>query len=479
MLRLSKAIIAIVAVLALNPISGCSQGDSLEQISERGELVVVSRNGPATFFRDRNGYTGFEHLLARRLADHLGVELKMVSAFSFDALTERLERSEADIAAPGLLLASSLAQSFVQSPAYSFTTPQVVYRAGDFRPRKLADLQQLQVVVMEGSHHGELLQQLAQAQQQQINWKSVEAVDGLDLLAMVEAGEADLAVVDSHEFQVQQSLVPQVRVAFSLADPNPLYWLLPSEPDQSRLIAEIEVMLAELDAGGEMARMREHQFGHTDGVSRIGSYTFSRNMRRKLPKYQQLIEQVAGEYQMDPHLLAAIAYQESHWNPRARSPTGVRGMMMLTQATARELGVDNRLDPEQSLRGGARYFKNIKRRLPGDIYEPDRTWLALAAYNVGMGHLEDARVLTQRQGGDPHLWTDIRQRLPLLQQSKYYKTLRYGYARGSEPVTYVQNIRHYQNILKWQGIANDRPLPPIEVEPLLPDVLTGTSLNAL
>ena len=234
-----------------------------------------------------------------------------------------------------------------------------------------------------------------------------------------------------------------------------------------------------LQADGTLERLREEHFGHTDGISRISSHTFKRNMRRGLPPYRELIQKVAAEYQLDWHLLAAIAYQESHWNPVAESPTGVRGMMMLTLPTAAEMGVENRLDPAESLRGGARYLKNIKRRLPNDIYDPDRTWLALAAYNIGMGHLEDARVITERRGGDPHLWQDVMESLPLLQKSKYFQNTRYGYARGLEAVTYVQNIRHYYSILQWQDIADNKPLPPIAAEDHLPTEMVGLELKAL
>ena len=211
----------------------------------------------------------------------------------------------------------------------------------------------------------------------------------------------------------------------------------------------------------------------------MGSHTFNRNMRKTLPNYQALIQQVADEYQLDWHLLAAIAYQESHWNPLATSPTGVRGMMMLTLPTARELGVENRLDPLQSLRGGARYLKNIKRRLPQRIAEPDLTWFALAAYNIGMGHLEDARVITQRLGANPDVWVDVMAHLPYLQKSKYYKTVRHGFARGTEPVTYVQNIRHYYSILEWQDIAQNRPLPPIKPDNYLPTPVRGIQFIAI
>ena len=152
---------------------------------------------------------------------------------------------------------------------------------------------------------------------------------------------------------------------------------------------------------------------------------------------------------------------------------------MLTLNTAREMGVENRLDSLQSLRGGARYLKKIKRLLPNDIAEPDRTWFTLAAYNIGRGHLEDARVLTEQQGGDPHLWADLKARLPLLQKSQYYRSTRHGYARGSEPVTYVKNIRHYYGILAWRDINKNQPLPPIETEQYVPAMLKATDLSAL
>ncbi|MFV0514095.1 MAG: transglycosylase SLT domain-containing protein, partial [Jhaorihella sp.] len=176
---------------------------------------------------------------------------------------------------------------------------------------------------------------------------------------------------------------------------------------------------------------------------------------------------------------AAVAYQESHWNPKATSPTGVRGMMMLTIPTARELGVKNRLDPLQSLRGGARYLKDIRRRLSSKIAEPDRTWMALAAYNIGIGHLEDARVLTQKQGGDPNQWTAVLERLPLLQKRQFYRDTRYGYARGQEAATYVQNIRHYYSVLQWQASPVDQWSPPINPADYLPAALRGTSFRAL
>ena len=144
-----------------------------------------------------------------------------------------------------------------------------------------------------------------------------------------------------------------------------------------------------------------------------------------------------------------MGYQESHWRANAVSPTGVRGLMMLTHATAKQLGVRDRTNPKQSILGGARYLQSLIRRLPERISGEDRLWLAIASYNVGMGHVEDARVLTERQGSNPNLWHQVKRRLPLLRQKRYYRTLKYGYARGNEPVTYVDNIRYYYDMLTW------------------------------
>jgi len=477
--KLSTALRILFALSLSLLLVGCSNSDSLGRIVERGQLIVVSRNGPATYFQDKEGDAGFEHILATKLAQQLAVELVMQPAFSLNDMFNQLQRSEVDVAAPGLVITRLRGEQFTASRPYATTVPQAIYRAGTFRPRSAADLVGMRIAVISGSNHADLLQNFKHAGNTELEWQEVSDIDTMDLLALIEQDNADIAILDSHEFRVQQSLFPRLRVAFDIAPEQQLTWLLPPSADHQRLLEVIDQLLLTLELDGTMDQLREQQFGHTKGVSRVGSHTFSLNMRKTFPKYRQMIERVAAEYQLDPHLLAAISYQESHWNPRAVSPTGVRGMMMLTLTTARELGIDNRLDSLQSLRGGARYFKDIKRRLPGDIDDPDRTWFALAAYNIGMGHLEDARVLTERQGGDPHLWPEVMQRLPLLQQSKYYKTLRYGYARGSEPVTYVQNIRHYRNILKWQGISRDRPLPPIDVEPLVPDRLREIELLAL
>ena len=174
---------------------------------------------------------------------------------------------------------------------------------------------------------------------------------------------------------------------------------------------------------------------------------FLRHVRDRLPALRDHFKEAGLFYSADWRLLAAIGYQESHWRADAVSPTGVRGIMMLTRATARQVGVTDRLDPRQSIDGGTRYIRQIKAKIPRRIEEPDRTWLALAAYNVGFGHLEDARILTQRAGRDPDRWSDVKQYLPLLADPAWHKLTRHGFARGHEPVRYVENVRRYHDTL--------------------------------
>lgn len=203
-------------------------------------------------------------------------------------------------------------------------------------------------------------------------------------------------------------------------------------------------------------------FAHLEAMQNGGNHLFAQRIETRLPRYKGLMQSAAQNHGLDWPLVAAMSYQESFWNPDATSPTGVRGLMMLTQETARELAVQDRLDPRESIHGGARYFAQLRERLPASVREPDRTWMALAAYNMGMSHLEDARVLTEHLGKNPNQWADLKQQLPLLQQSRYYHYLPNGYARGKEAVAYVERIRQYRTILTWRHHMEHHGLAAIQ-----------------
>ncbi|EED32597.1 lytic transglycosylase, catalytic [gamma proteobacterium NOR5-3] len=479
MMTRSLALLPVLALLsALLP--GCGeQSKTTEAIKERGELRFITRNSPTTYYLGRSGPRGFEYDLASLLAEELGVDLVVTTAFSLDELFNALERGEADIAGAGLTLTETRRQRFANTRSYARQTPQLIYKVGRKKPRKIEDLADQTVTVLAHSSHEELLETLRAQGLDWLEWQTVEGSDTGELLTRVNADRSDLAIVNSRDFFIQQNLVPRLEVAFDLASEEDIVWYLPRSAKDTALLDAINEFLQRRQSDDSIAQIERRYFDRDEDISRVDSQTFVGKVRRDLASYQQLIEIVAQEQKIPWELLAAISYQESHWDPTATSRTGVRGMMMLTLATAEEMDVDDRTDPAQSLRGGARYFKKLRRRLPDDILEPDRSWLALAAYNIGMGHLEDARVLTQRRGGDPHLWSDIMDTLPLLEEPEHYRTLRYGYARGLEAVRYVQNIRHYYNILRWQTARAERPEAPRDTDPLVPQYLRNLKLRAL
>jgi membrane-bound lytic murein transglycosylase F len=220
--------------------------------------------------------------------------------------------------------------------------------------------------------------------------------------------------------------------------------------EDASLYQAMETFFDRIREDGTLTQLIERHYGHIGRLNFVELRTFVRHLDNRLPKYRAFFEEAAEIIDTDWRLLAAIGYQESHWNPKAKSPTGVRGIMMLTLATAKQMKIKSRLDPKQSIIGGAKYLRFIKRKLPDRIPEPDRLWLTLAGYNVGFGHIEDARILTKQLGDDPDKWAEVKKHLPKLSLKKWYKQLKRGYARGKEPVNYVDNIRAYYELLKWQ-----------------------------
>jgi len=468
----------IALTLSLSLLLGCLESSELTPVEAGQELVVVTRNTPTTYFFDGDRPSGFDYSLVKRFAQQHGMTLRIKVAFSLPELFDMLEQGEAHIAAAGLSKSLERDTRFHASLPYLHQKPLVVYKSGSLRPQTLEEMTGRDLIVVAGSAHIESLKAL-QSQMPDLSWREIHAADSLELMQLVTDGKAELAIVDSIEFSIQQRLFPRIVAALELGESAPVVWYLPRTPAGAETQLLVDDFIEAAHASGDIAQLERLHFGRFMHASRLGSLVFQRKVRDALPAWQPLIETVAEEYQMDWTLLAAIAYQESHWDPEARSRTGVRGMMMLTQATANELGIADRTDAAESLRGGARFLKDLQRRLPSDIDEPDRTSMALAAYTIGMGHLEDARVITERAGGNPHLWPDVRAHLPELQNPSVFTSTKYGFAEGAQAVTYVDNIRHYEGILQLQSLPDQRLSPPLEVEALLPEHLRDVSLPIL
>lgn len=424
----------------------------IEKIRQEGVLLVLTRNAPTTYFLGRNGYEGFEYELVNAFADHLGVEAKFIALDTTHDILEKLTKGEGHFGAAGLTRTKEREASFLFGPDYLEVQQQVVSRRRGRKPKNLDDLTTMRLAIIAGSSYEERLLQL-QMQFPHMHWTATLEKETEELLEDVWSREIDCTIADSNIVAINRRYFPELQVAFSLGTAEQLAWAL--GPDCAELLPEMETWFKAFEASGALDALKERYFAFVPIFDYVDIRSYKRRILSRLPKYERYFKEAAGKNDFDWTLLAAQAYQESHWLARATSPTGVRGIMMLTQNTSEQLGIEDRLDPKSSIFGGAQYLRQIYNRLPETVVGQDRKFFALAAYNVGYGHLMDARRLAKRKKLNPNLWRDVRTILPLLSQKRYYRQLRYGYARGMEPVRYVQRIRDFQDILERElALAN-------------------------
>ncbi len=424
------------------------QRNLLQQVQHDGVLRVLTRNSPTTYYNGPHGTSGLEYDLITAFADYLGVKAEIRTEDKLDNILEQIESGQAHIAAAGLTITEQRKTRVRFTPPYQYITQQLIYRTGATRPRSIKDLLDGDLEVIANSSHAERLKALKK-EVPALRWRENAEAKSTELLTLVAEQLIDFTIADSNEAALDRRFHPELRVAFDISEAQGLAWALRPGKDDS-LYKEALKFFDSLQQSGKLEQMLAQYYGHVRKYNYAGTPTYLRHIKQRMYRYQPLFERAALDNDLDWRLLAAVAYQESNWNPRAVSPTGVRGIMMLTRNTAKQLGIKKRTDPAQSIEGGARYIKSLYQRFP-EVSEPDRTWLTLAAYNVGFGHVKDARAITVQRGGDANKWTDIKESLPLLRLRKWYKKTRYGYARGHEPVRYVENIRSYYDILRWRA----------------------------
>ncbi|PKH21859.1 membrane-bound lytic murein transglycosylase MltF [Enterobacterales bacterium CwR94] len=435
-------LITVLLALALWPNIPWYGGDAdrLEQIKARGVLRVSTINSPLTWYTINHAPAGMDYELAKRFADYLGVKLEVNVRQNLSDLFDDLDDNKADLLAAGLIYNQERLTRYRTGPSYYSVSQQLVYRIGAPRPRNFGDLKG-RLVVATGSAYLGSLRQVKQNQYPDLDWAISTDQGPKALLEAVAEGKLDYTVGDSVTIGLLQRVHPQLAVAFDVTDEEPVTWYSQNGEDDSLSAAMLD-FFSQMGEEGAMARLEEKYLGHVGTFDYVDTRSFLRAIDDTLPDVQSLFQKYADH--IDWRLLAAISYQESHWNPQATSPTGVRGMMMLTRNTADSLNVTDRTDPEQSVRGGSVYLKRMMDKVPQTIPEDERIWFALAAYNMGYAHMLDARKLTDKQKGNPDSWADVKLRLPMLSQKRYYQQTTYGYARGHEAYAYVENIRKYQ-----------------------------------
>ncbi len=449
---LKGALLPLIAIVA-----GCSQGESeiasthnpAEQLAppqETGVLEVATRNGATTYYLDRHqNPIGPEFSLVSRFAESKGWTVNWTMHDSTAEVLQALEAGNTHLAAAGLTHLPSRTERFTRGPAHTEITEQLVCHR-DMRPmpRKPESMPEVSIAVTADSSYVETLNKLA-SEHEGITFTEDDGRTTEVLLSEVAEQDIDCTVADSNIVQVMRRHFPHLEVAMNLTQGNNLGWYLPAGSDD--LAGTTREWMNSTDGDEAIGYIESRYYAYIGEFDFVDLRALNRRIDERLPDFIDRFAEAETTTGMPADLLAALSYQESHWDPAAVSPTGVRGIMMLTRNTAESLGVMDRLDPVAAIDGGARYLADRHRRLPETIPEPDRTFLALASYNIGRGHLLDARQLARELGKNPDSWDDMKEVLPLKADKRYYPSTRYGYARGYEPVHYVQRIRNYRDVI--------------------------------
>jgi len=420
----------------------------LEKIKAKHRLDVVILNSPTSYFVDSDGPAGYEYDLLKAYADHLEVDLNLSVIATVAQAIELSVDGVGDIASAAITKTPDRAIYLHFGPSYYQVKEQIIchkdrYKNGTF-PKSVDDLKGLNLVVGNNTSYEETLR-VMQYENPDLNFTVVEGFSTEQLLEAVWEKEIDCTVADSNIYSINLRYFPELAKAFDITQNRSLAWVLQDE--DSDLKEDMYHWINEYTQSGKIAELNDQYYSYANFFDYYNTKLFYKRMKSRLPHYQKYFEAAGKKYDVPWTLLAAQSYQESYWNAKAVSPTGVRGLMMLTRKTAKILGVKNRRDPKQSIFGGALFLSDSLVRVPKDVKGENRLKYALAAYNVGMNHIKDAQILARRMGKNPNIWKDLKKILPLLSHRRYYRTLKYGYARGSEPVGYVDSIYDYRDIL--------------------------------
>jgi membrane-bound lytic murein transglycosylase F len=443
-----RTLFALIATLLL---ATCSQPPGmLERILSTGELRVVTRNSPDAYYLGNQGPEGPSYELASRFAERLGVQLRLYTAPTREAAIEEVAAGRAHVAAAGLTTGISLPPGLDFAPGYHRVQEHLIYRRRGRKPASMRSASRGRIEVAAGSAHQRILQEL-RLKDPDLVWIERSNTDTEEILAEVSRGTTQFTLASSTEFALNRSVHPELSIALDLAPEASIAWVVNTAGGDKSLLNRVNAFFVNSRTEGVISALLDRYYGEDERFNYLLSRNFMKHLDNRLPRYIDFFQDAAARYDLDWRLLAAMSYQESKWNPKAVSYAGARGLMQLTDGTAKMMRVGNPHDPADSIVGGARYLARVIKKIPSRVPEPDRTWMAVAAYNVGFGHLEDARVLAQGAGRNPDSWEEVSRYLPLLSQERWYTRTKHGYARGWEPVRYVEHVQSYLNILEMLG----------------------------
>lgn len=435
--------LALVGLITTTSLAMQPTMNALQQVRESGELHLVGISNPATFF-EQDGHThGLQYELAQQFANELGVKLVVDPVDNAQEVLKRITRNNAQLALTTINASDPSSNRLLRmSDPLQELSQQLIQRSDQSQPSTINDLHGKVIAVMSGSSEAiNIRSSLSQVNDVQlVELKSGQAIDLLNLL---DAGQVDFVAMNSQDFDAYRPLYPNLRDGLTLAENDAVSWAFIKSADGS-LYDAAQDFLTRKQSDGTLERLAAF-YSTGDAFNGFGVKSFHRDIAQRLPLYQKEFQKESNNQGLDWRLLAAIAYQESKWDTNASSSTGVKGIMMLTADTAEALGVDNRNHAAQSIRGGSVYFKKIMDNLPTSVPEPDRTWMALAAYNMGPGHMIAARKLTLRLKGNPNSWLDVSRNLRQLALNN--KRLNKPAPDVGQALHYVMQVRRYYDAI--------------------------------
>ena len=445
----------VLACLAFALVAACAR---IESPQREGMLVAAALPEPNAIDPDSPSrpdtrqHAAFTHDFLEAFAEQLGVPLRMVAVDDPDHLRQLLQTQRVHLG--GFVDARPAIEGVLMTRPLTGFAMRIAHRDDRPSPASLADLAGQEVHALVGSAAAAALAELPAAERPRLVAHGGMTAQGM--LARVASGEFGYAACDELNLTVAANFQPELQAGPALFGQRDIALAVPDTGDTA-LRDALDDFIAESRANGTLQRLYDRHYGH---VTRIGpelAARFLADVQTVLPRYRADFEHAQDRTGLDWRLLAALAYQESKWNPLATSPTNVRGIMMLTEDTADALNVDNRLDAAQSIRAGADYLRQLIDQLPPSVPLPDRLWFGLAAYNLGAGHLNGGRGIGLRLNKDVDSWYDMKSVLPLMARPEYFARLKSGRARGGEAVILVENVRNLYGILQRLEPARDAP----------------------
>ena len=415
--------------------------DDLPGIQKRGILRILTRNNPATYFLWRGELMGFEYELARHFADQHKLRVEIVVPPTREELIPWLLEGKGDVIAASMTISEQRRQQGVEFSRPYLTASEIVVTRAKESEKDLGSIEDLEgrtVIIRRSSAYWNTPKQL---QDQGIGVKIQAAPEELEteeLIAKVAKGEYDLTIADSHILDIELTWRKDIRAAFPLGEPQPLGWAV--RPSNPKLLHTLNQYMKKEYRGLFYNMTLKKYFKDARTIhQRVDTRTTHTG---ELSPYDKIVQSQAKHYGFDWRLIVAQMYQESRFNPKARSWAGAEGLIQVLPRTARSLGFQDVTTPKKGIHAGVKYLNWVRERFDPELPVDVRTWFALAAYNAGHGHVRDARRLARKQGLNPNRWFGhVEKAIQLLAKRKYARQARHGYCRGSEPVKYVQEIK--------------------------------------